>query len=263
MEIPDLSKVNLKFQSKADPEIRTLLEKIGSALPLIYKVIPRSISLPKIFNIKGSVQVENAITVSNQKILEKKVDEVATQIRLLAQAISSVPQQKIEFPRIDIPKAEKLDLSPLSEAISDLKGSLNKEPKEDSVPVLRKIQGAIEELRDRPQMTTQPVTNININGLQGFVKTTSATVGTTVTKLPSYGQLFNRRAVVIYNNSSVTIYVGGSDVTVANGMPVPASSYSPIIDAGYNMIVYGIAATAGNNVRVLEVSKDQSDTIQQ
>ena len=112
-------------------------------------------------------------------------------------------------------------------------------------------------------MTPQPVTNVTLNGLQGNIKTTSATVGSTVAQLPSYGQLFNRRAIVIYNNSAVTIYIGGSDVTTSNGMPVPANSYSPILDAGYNMVMYGIAASGSNNVRVLEVSKDKSDTIQQ
>lgn len=114
-----------------------------------------------------------------------------------------------------------------------------------------------------PTKTPQPVTNININALQGFVHTTSATIGTSITQLPEYGQLFNRRALIIYNNSLNMIYVGGSDVTTANGMPIPANSYSSPIDAGYNLIVYGIASQNGNNVRVMEISKDKSDTVQQ
>lgn len=107
-----------------------------------------------------------------------------------------------------------------------------------------------------PQRVPQPVTSININPLRGFIKTTAATVTTTLTTLPSYGVLDNRRAILIYNNSSNTIYVGGSDVTATNGMPVPASSYSPILDAGIKMIIYGIASTGSNNVRVMEASND-------
>ncbi|MBU2061865.1 MAG: hypothetical protein KKH44_08480 [Bacteroidetes bacterium] len=252
----------LAFEKTEDPEVKNLLTKLTSVMNSIYSAIPRTISLPKIFNIKGSVQVENAITVKNQKDLEKRVDDVSTQIRLLANAISSIPQQKIEFPKIDIPKAEKMDLEPLKEAISELKESMGKEPKNESVPVLRKIQTAIQELVNRPQMTPQPVTNVNINPLQGFTKTTSATVGTTVATLPEYGQLFNRRSIIIYNNSANTIFIGGSDVTIANGLPVIASTFSPSIDAGYNMKIYAVSASAGNDVRVLEISKNKEADVQ-
>ncbi len=109
-----------------------------------------------------------------------------------------------------------------------------------------------------PVMVPQPVTHISINALNGFVKTTAATVGTSLAILPSYGVLSSRRSIIIYNNSSNTIYIGGSDVTTSNGMPVPANSYSPILDAGASLIVYGIAATAGNNVRVMEISDENS-----
>ena len=112
-------------------------------------------------------------------------------------------------------------------------------------------------------MTPQPVTNVNINALQGFLKTTSNTIGTTATKVPGYGQLFNRRALQIYNNSANTIYYGGSDVTVVNGIPVTPGSFSNVFDCGYNMIVYAIASQANNNIRILEVSKDQTGNVQE
>lgn len=256
--------LKLVFEKNEDPEVKNILSKIGTAMTLIYKVIPRTIALPKIFNVKGTVKVENAITVSNQKFLEKKVDEVVTQIRLLAQAISSVPQQKIEFPRIDIPKAEKIDFTPVTEAVNELKNTLKDKPDTDSIPVLRKIQNAIEDLRDRPQMTPQPVTNVNINGLQGFAKTTAATVDTTLTPLPTYGQLNNRRSIIIFNNSSsTTIYVGGSDVDSNNGLPVLAQTYSPAIDAGVSMIVYAVTASGNADIRVMEVSSNQTASIVQ
>lgn len=108
-----------------------------------------------------------------------------------------------------------------------------------------------------------PVNNVWINALNGFVNTTANTVGTTLVTLPNYGQLFNRRSLMIYNNSANTIYLGGSDVTTATGIPVPAGAYSPIIDAGYNMLVYGIAATTGNDIRCLEVSKTKALDVQE
>jgi hypothetical protein len=215
--------------------------------------------LPKIFQVKGTVAVTNPITVNNLSGLERKLDDLSTQFRMLAQAISSIPQQKIEFPKLDFPKAQEIDFTPVVEAVQ----GLNKPSKDESVPVLRDLKKVMQAIADRPQLTPQPVTNININALKGVVKTTSTTVGTTLTKLPAYGQLFARRAVVIYNNSANTIYVGGSDVTVANGIPVPAASYSNIFDAGYNMIVYGIAATANNDIRVMEVSSDTTGNIQE
>lgn len=113
-----------------------------------------------------------------------------------------------------------------------------------------------------PKIPT-PVTNISINPLQGFVNTRANTVGTTRVTLPNYGQLFNRRSLQIYNNSSNTIYIGGEDVSTTNGIPVPANSYSSIIDAGYRMIIYGIAATGSNDIRTLEVSHDQTNNVQE
>lgn len=108
-----------------------------------------------------------------------------------------------------------------------------------------------------------PVNNVWLNALNGYVHTTANNVGTTLVTLPNYGQLFNRRAVVIFNNSNHTIYFGGSDVTVLNGIPLPAGGYSPILDAGYNMLVYGIAETENNDIRVLEVSKTKALDVQE
>ena len=154
---------------------------------------------------------------------------------------------------------------------------INEQFREDLVTMFEGIRVALERIYNKeidyptaidirnfpPTMVSTPVTNININALQGFIETTFATVGTSVVRLPDYGQLFNRRALLIYNNSANTIYIGGSEVTVSNGLPIPAYSYSPPIDAGYNLHVYGVAAQGGNNVRVLEVSKDQTANVQQ
>ena len=256
--------LKMVFEKKDDQQVVTLLEKIGNALPIMVKSFPRSVILPKIFQVRGTVAVTNAISVNNLTTLEKKMDDLGTKFSLgmasLAQAISSVSNQKIEFPKLDIPKAEKIDFTPVIEAIQNQ----DKPSKDDSTPVLRDIKKVMQAIADKPTMTTQPVTNINVNALQGFSKTTSVTVRTTLTKLPSYGVLNNRRTMIIFNNSaSVTVYVGGSDVTTTNGMPILAQSYSPAIDAGVYMIIYGVTSSSTADVRVMEVSSNQTASIVQ
>ena len=164
-------------------------------------------------------------------------------------------------------------LTPLSKALAEKpKEKQVKDRTDEIITALKKIKVEIPELEfpksisvDNfpPQRVAVPQNNVWINPLQGYIETTSVTVGTTITQLPDYGQLFNRRAVMVYNNSANTIFVGGSEVTTSNGLPVPASSYSPIFDAGYNCVVYGVASQAGNNARVLEISKDKSEVVQQ
>ena len=109
-----------------------------------------------------------------------------------------------------------------------------------------------------PQMVPQPVTNININPLRGFIHSTTQTVTTTLAAIPGYGVLNNRRSVQFYNNSStVIVFIGGSDVTSSTGMPVPAKSYSPVIDAGERMVLYGVTSSSTADIRVIEISNDE------
>jgi len=295
-----------------------LFSKLGKALALIFNKIPGATYLPKVFQVRGSVDITNPVTIeetvsvtgkvkvinpvtemtiknfpdfeqyftnlSKRIVIPQPLDTVSIdnwdmmgaytksiedKLDNLTQAIQSIPQPKepkIEFPKIEFPKSEPpqpIDLSPIVDGLSELKELFEDQPKSDDTAILRKIQESLQSLASRPVMTPQPVTNITLNGLQGFIKTTDNTVGMTATSLPNYGQLFNRRAVQIYNNSANTIYVGGSDVTISNGIPVTAGSFSAIFDAGYNMVLYGIAATNGNDVRTLEVSKDQTQNIQE
>lgn len=108
-----------------------------------------------------------------------------------------------------------------------------------------------------PQFHSPPVTNININPLRGFIHTTNQTVTSSLTTLPSYGVLENRRSVMIYNNSStVTVYIGGSGVTSSNGLPIPPKTYSPSIDSGTRMILYGRTSSSTADIRVLEISNE-------
>lgn len=239
--------------------------KLEDAIKQIYQQVTRP--LPAVFKIRGDVSVTDipSIRINNLKELQQYFKSLEEKIIVLAQASAMAPAPRIEMPKIEIPKMEipkmpkqdtkKMEslLEEMVEKISSLNVSIPefKFPKEINVgnfPV---------------QMTPQPVTNININPLQGFAETTSVTVGTSPVRLPDYGQLFNRRSLVIYNNSANTIFIGGSEVTTSNGLPVAAGTFSPSIDAGYNMIIYGVASQGGNNVRVLEISKDQTSNVQQ
>ena len=108
-----------------------------------------------------------------------------------------------------------------------------------------------------PQKIPQPVTNININPLRGFIETNAQTLTTALATVPAYGVLDNRRAVVVYNNdASTTVFLGGTDLTASNGMPLAPKSFSPPLDAGPKMIVYGLTSSGTAEIRVMELSND-------
>lgn len=180
----------------------------------------------------------SALSIQTLPSVEKKLDT-------LVETIKSIPQNMPKVMPVDNGELIKL-LTEVKEAISQIK-----------VPEFE-FPDAIEVSNFPIQKIAQPVTHVSLNSLRGFVKTTATTVSSTLTTLPFYGVLDNRRAVLVYNNSANTIFVGGSDVTTANGMPVPASSYSPILDAGKELIVYGIAVSGSNNIRVMEISDEAS-----
>lgn len=104
-----------------------------------------------------------------------------------------------------------------------------------------------------PQKIPQPVTNININGLRGPVKSTAVEVTTTPTPLPDT-PLANRRSLIAYNNSDQTIYIGDENVTTATGIPVCKQNYTPALDLGVESTLYAVTETGTADVRVLESS---------
>lgn len=261
----NLDDLNFEFREIADDRVVTLLTKIGNALAKIYTSIPKQVILPKIFQVQGKVEVvkQPAITIANFSEVTRQLQSLEQKLTIWAQAASTAQPPKIEFPKFDIPQNSPVDLSEVISSLNDLQDAFKGVKMPDNTVLQRKTNELLENLVNRPQMTPQPVTNITLNGLQGVLKTSDNTVGTTVVKLPNYGQLEARRSLQIYNNSANTIYYGGSDVTINNGIPITAGSFSAGIDAGYNMIVYAISASGGNDVRVIEVSKDTSGNIQE
>ncbi len=281
---------DLKLQEVADERTLTLLGKLGSALAIIHRTMIDRLALPKIFQVRGQVEVtyQPPVMIKNLKELEKYFLSLEKTFKHILLAIQAMPQPQIKLPRIEIPAQVMPNNAKLESLVSDLINKIDKMPAPQiNLPKLdfpkqikqdnSKLEELLEELNDRisklrvdkfPKsisvdnfpitLTPQPVTHFSLNALQGTVKTTDNTVGTTLTKLPSYGQLLNRRAIMIFNNSNNTIYIGGSDITVNTGLPVPANSYSPPFDLGYNVILYGIASQASNDVRVIEVSDEAS-----
>lgn len=226
---------------------------------------------------------ENSKQAIDQILTQLKGDKTFEQIALMLQ------EMRKEF--AEVIKTSKPDLQPLAKAVSDLArmisskrdfsdegiivtlnriekllGEKPKKQQDRTDEIVEAIKEIKIEARDiefpksisvdnwPPTKIPQPVTSINILPLGGILHTTAVTVSSTLTLLPSYGVLNNRRALIIYNNSTQTIYIGGSDVTTSNGLPVPKSSYSPVIDASTTMIVYGIVSSGTANVRVMELS---------
>jgi len=110
-----------------------------------------------------------------------------------------------------------------------------------------------------PQKIAQPVSHMSINSLSGSVHPTSTTVKTTLTSLPGYGVLDNRRAIIFYNNDSTnTVFIGGSTVTTSTGMPIEAKSFSPSFDSGPLQKWYGVTSSGTADVRCLELPDEAS-----
>lgn len=251
--------LNLVVKHEDDQTTHTSLQKIGNALALIYKIIPKQIVLPKIFRIEGKVDVDNVpdVTVHNLDELAKYFKSLETKISSLAQAISSVPQQKIEVPKFEIPKEllrPSSGNSDVVEALQRLERALDKIPQPKT-----KFPEHISVDNFPPQLTPQPVTHMSINALHGGFKATTMNVGTSATALPQ-SSLAQRRSIILFNNSVNTIYIGDANIATAGGgmgLPVPTQTYSPTMDAGWDMVLYGIASTS-SSVTILEMSEENS-----
>ncbi|PWU06089.1 MAG: hypothetical protein C5B43_02300 [Verrucomicrobia bacterium] len=260
----NLDDLDLKFQEIADSRVLSFQDKIGSAISMIYKQVAKPLVLPKIFQIKGEVEVtkQAPVEVRNLSELKKYFESLETTFNKMMLAIQAMPQPQVKLPKFEIPTQIKADNPELVALLEKLNEKIDSLQPAKAISMSR-TNDLLESLVNRPQMVPQPVTNIWLNPSEGFMKTSDNTVGTTVVTLPNYGQLFNRRTVLVYNNSANTIYIGGSDVTTSNGFPVSGNNYGPPIDAGYNLPVYAIASQGGNDVRVIEISKDKSGTVQE
>ena len=218
------------------------IEKITTQLAALPSAIAASFKKVWPTTIEGRVEVTKMPSISLPDVVEA-ISELRKDILIQKQEKKPVVKEK------------PIDLTPLTTLLTEVSNKLDiLAEKEQPFPESMAVQ--VENFP--PQMVPTPVTHFSINALQGTIKTTQTTVTHTLTPLPSYGQLINRRALQVYNNSSTTIYVGGSDVTTSNGIPVPAGSFSPILDAGYNVILYGVTVSGSADARIMEISDEGS-----
>lgn len=248
-----------------DTESANWLSGISTRLSELIDVVKTlRIEFPKIYTIQGSVNIDKInmppIQITNLSDLNQNFNYLASAIKSLQDNIV----QAIKLQKLEVPKSTSIDneismvgMNDLLDGVEELKNGFNiliKATKE-SKGIDTGDPMKVEIVADLPRPTTNPVTNVSINSISGFIKTTSATVTSSLTVLPTYGVLANRRSMILYNNdAATTIYIGGSDVTTTNGLPVPPLSYSPPLDNGVKTILYGVTTGGSADVRVMEIS---------
>ena len=239
-------------------------------------------------DIKTALSGLNTVTkqvpqLGKTKIDLNKVDEVIDELKKIKEQIANIPKtpkpEKIIFPKqekVVIPdkfsfaeaktiieelkniksvfrladgKKKEIDLKPVTKAIKTLEKAIKKIPKSEI-----EFPDTIDIGNFPPTYKPTPVTHMSINSLSGTVHSTTTTVKATLTPLPGYGVLDNRRAIVFYNNSdNTTVYIGGSVVTKDNGLPIEAKSFSPSFDSGPLQKWYGITSSGTADVRCVEI----------
>lgn len=266
-------------------EIKKALTDLKSALEIIY--VRPAINIPDKVTVSNLYEVVNGlknlekvlVTISRKENVEEMLVEGQVKVTNLSELSTSFSNLERELASLRTilgqrePQSDNQDYAMFSRTLTKGLSSLEKnlssfaskvsEQKMITVeqpPIdIEKLEGWMQKLYEfetnKPTFVPPAVTNVNINALNGAIKTTSATVGTTPIGLPTYGVLANRRSIVIYNNdSSTTLYYGGSEVTASSGMPVPPNSYSPILDLGVNVVPYAVTNGGSINIRVMEVS---------
>ena len=245
--IEGLGKVEQSIKQLKFPESKeTDIKSVVGGLSEVRRAI-ESIKIPEAKNTDVSGLLER-LDALNNSVKSIRIPETKQEKVDFGQIVSAIDKLQLSIPKTE--KAQKLDLLPVTSLLSELRDSI-KELKQEKI----EFPDSIEVSNFPVQRVPQPVTNININGLRGPVKSTAITVTTIATALPTTN-LTNRRSVIVYNNSSAVVYLGGSTVTSAQGFPVPSGQYSPPIDLSDRVTLYGIVSTSTADVRVLEASMD-------
>jgi hypothetical protein len=250
----DLAEINQSIKEVKIPELpeivniqsQELLQAVKDIkIPTIPKFpdfpkieIPRPLPFPKSF----SVDSLPPVFISNLQDLSTLISD------LQVTTIQAIQSLKIGTSKSTNPTP--IDFKPVLDALQEIRASF------DAFSGTKIDFPKSIDVNNFPVQFVPPTpTHISLNAVNGFFKTTPATVSTSLTILPTYGVLANRRSMLIYNNSTtVTIFIGGSDVTANNGLPVPPSSYGPPLDNGTRTILYGITSGGSADVRVMEIS---------
>lgn len=140
----------------------------------------------------------------------------------------------------------------------DLVGDLVADGDADSEDPLKVGTRAVSSLTtvdadDKANMVSDLYRRLHVNDSANISALSSeVTVGTTAVALPATA-LAGRKKLTIKNISNNEIFIGGSGVVVGSGVPVAkGGSYSE--EVGEGCVLYAIAGSAGNAVRVLELA---------
>lgn len=251
----------IKFQEIADPQsfkwYQAIINSLGNLTTTVKNL---RVDFPRIYTVSGSVHIDSIppVEVKNFPDLSNAFKSVALGINSMQESIiKAISSQKLEIPKSTSINGDvsMKGMNDLLDGIEELKKGFN-----ILIKATQESQGAdsahplqVEIIKDLPRPMVNPVTNVSLNGLGGFIQTTQVTVTSALTVLPG-SALTSRRGIVIYNNGSQTVEIGGSTFTFGTGMPVPAGTYSPPIDASSKLIVYGRVTSGSADVRVMEVS---------
>ena len=263
-----VGKTNLTTQTVGEFKVNNLeelnlenVEKLGLALeqlePIIFSLKKGNQLDQQSISILAKI-VNNLTTLNSQigglKPKDFPVQEITSRLEAIQTAISSlkltVPKSDFKMP--EFPKEISLNegvkiVSTLEKLLKSIEALPKKFPEMD-------FPNQIEVTNFPPQKYPMPVTNMSINGLGGYVKTTAVTVTSSLTPLPGE-VLTDRRSLVIYNNSAATtIEIGGSTFAFGDGIPVAPGTFGPTIDAGSALIMYGRTSSGTADIRVLEAS---------
>lgn len=264
----DLDKrLKFNFQSEAGPKTSSLFERINSnLLVLIQSVRGIRIQFPSIYQVFGKVDIGKIDQLPSVNILN--FPNLSADFKVIARAIEDAQiktLRAIEATKTQIPEGFKIENKIKIENWEDLLDGIEELKKGFNLLINKEKRGGegmpmeVSISNFPPQMVPTPVTRIDINPLRGELTSSLVSVGTTPTPLPGTA-LARRRSLIIFNNdSSKTVYIGGANVSASGtntGLPVLSQTYCPAIDAGPQMILYGVVATGSANVVTLEASND-------
>lgn len=247
-------------------QLKSLIVDLSAKLKLLADLevrIPKDIDLnfPEDVQVVGKVDIGTIdelppVNISNIADLAKALSGVLNNLQVAT--IKAIERTKPEFPKgmTIINKVKIEEFQTLLDDMEELKKGFNTLINKEVGAVTFPTQTIPVEITN--QFIPQPVTNINVNALQGLVLSTAMTATGTAAALPTT-PIANRRSLMIFNNdSTLTVFIGGVGLTASNGLPVLAQTYSPSIDAGKNMILYVITSGGSVNIRVLEASHESS-----
>lgn len=258
VKLPENYKISGRVDVSTIPPVKVVEagEIIGSLKEIRSALGKIKFDFPDEFPINGSVSVTDLppVKIGNFSELKKEFDKLSDALVLTMTGVSEVAKKQ---KTANVPPQENKALLGALQGLQDHMEDMH----EDMIKISKKEIEFPETIAINnfpPQKIPQPVTHISINSLRGMFQSSAVTVTTAPTELQRSSPLANRRSLIVYNNSSSTIYIGDSNISTTTGLPLPANSYSPSFDAGINMVLYAITSSGTADVRICEMSDENS-----